>query len=208
MALTTNTELKAAVATRMRRSDLTTNIVDYVAQFEAKLNRRLRVRKMVTTTSLTPSSGSVALPTDYLDWLRVTWTGSPNRQLDFFPPDAFWSLHPGQTGTPNIFTIEGAALKVAPASTTAVTFAYYQAIPALASASTNWLLTAHPDLYLYGVTAEGFADIRNWEAAKANGMLADACLQEVINLDAATNQIAPGHINKPAPFMPPTLGQG
>jgi hypothetical protein len=41
---------------------------------------------------------------------------------------------------------------------------YYQKIPALTvSNTTNWLLTAHPDLYLYTTLSEAYGVIKNAE---------------------------------------------
>jgi hypothetical protein len=56
---------------------------------------------------------------------------------------------------PRIFTIEGSILKVRPVNDTALEFDYFQKVPALSdSVSTNWLLSAHPDLYLFGSLVE------------------------------------------------------
>jgi hypothetical protein len=46
-------------------------------------------------------------------------------------------------------------LKVRPLDATALEFDYFQKVPALSdSAATNWLLAAHPDLYLFGSLVE------------------------------------------------------
>jgi hypothetical protein len=58
---------------------------------------------------------------------------------------------------PRIFTIEGSTLKVRPIDGAALEFDYFQKIPALSSGAdsgTNWLLAAHPDLYLFGALVE------------------------------------------------------
>lgn len=55
------------------------------------------------------------------------------------------------------YTIEGNSIIIAPQVGTDAdyTLQYYAAIPALSDASpTNWLITAHPDLYLYAVLAQ------------------------------------------------------
>src|SRR5262249_17522619 len=131
-------------------------IPEFIALFEACANRRLRVRQQEATTNLTPdANGSAALPADYLALRRVTWTGSPRGEVayrhPFSPPAGAPSAPPG---TPRIFTIEGATLKVRPLDQTALEVNYFQKIPALASTDPNWLLTAHPDLYLFGSLVE------------------------------------------------------
>jgi hypothetical protein len=156
MAITTYTELKAAIASWLDRDDLTTEIVDFITLFEAVANRRLRVRQMETSTTLTPSSGSASLPSDYLQWRRVTWTGSVRQELEYVHPSYLQALYPDTpSDTPTVFTIEGSTLKVRPTSTTGLEFDYWQKIPVLSSDNaTNWLLTAHPDLYLFGSLVE------------------------------------------------------
>jgi hypothetical protein len=187
MALTTYTELKAAVATRMKRSDLTTQIVDYITMFEAKLNRRLRVRQMETAASITPTAGVAAIPSDFLEARCVTWTGSPRRVLEYVTPQVFDATDTDTpSDTPARYTIQNASLKVMPVSNTVLEVDYYQKIPVLSAGNaTNWLLTAHPDVYLYGATAEGYADIADMEKAQLNGTLADSMIGEIMRLDNA-----------------------
>jgi hypothetical protein len=155
MAITTYAQLQTAIESWLDRTDLTSTIPDFITMFEAVANRRLRVRQMETSTTLTPSSGSATLPTDYLQWRRVTWTGDVRNELLYVHPSYLQALYPDTpSDTPTVFTIEGSTLKVRPTSTTGLEFDYYQKIPDLATNSTNWLLTAHPDLYLFGSLVE------------------------------------------------------
>lgn len=156
MAITNYSTLQTAIGNWMARSDLTTPIVDFITLFEANVNRRLRVRQQETTATLTPSSGSTTLPTDYLSWRRVTWTGSTRRDLDYVHPSYLQAAYPDNpSGYPTVFTIEGSSLKIRPIDDTDLEFDYYAKVPSLStSATTNWLLTAHPDVYLFGSLAE------------------------------------------------------
>jgi hypothetical protein len=168
MALATFSDLKSAIASWIVRDDLTTSIPDFITIFEAVANRTLRVRQMETSTSLTTSSGSVALPSDYIDWRSVTWAGSSSRELGYVSPTiARARFNTSTQGTSTWFTIEGGNFKTFPPDdSTAVTFRYYQKIPALSdSNTTNWLLTAYPDLYLFGCLVEANAFIINADAA-------------------------------------------
>jgi hypothetical protein len=152
MAITTYSELQTAVQNWLDRTDLSSRVPEFIALAEAKFNRRLRVRQQLTTTSLSPSSGSASLPSDYLEWKRVTWEGSPQRELEYVEPTYLVQAYPDSpSDTPRFFTIEGANLKIRPVSSTSITLAYYEKIDALTDqATTNWLLTAHPDVYLFG----------------------------------------------------------
>lgn len=141
------------------RSDVQANIPIWIALFEATANRRLRVRQMEATTTLTTASGSVALPADYLDYRRLTWKGSRNQDLQYIEPSALQFLFPtNPTDTPEYFTIESGNIVTRPIDDTAniLEFVYLQKITALSS-GTNWLFSAHPDLYLRGSMIEAAA---------------------------------------------------
>lgn len=76
---------------------------------------------------------------------------SPACALSFLPSDTQTDAY-DSTGQPTGFSLTGSNFRFSPApdATYTATLVYYKAIPALASNSTNWLLTAHPDCYLFG----------------------------------------------------------
>jgi hypothetical protein len=156
MAITTYGELQTAIGNWLDHSLFTARIPEFIALFEASANRRLRVREQETSTNLTPSAGAAALPADYLAWRRVTWTGSSRVELQYVHPSylqAAWPSSPADI--PRIFTIERGTLKVRPVDDTALELDYFAKVPALSEQVTsNWLLAAHPDLYLFGSLVE------------------------------------------------------
>src|SRR5882757_9225261 len=158
MAITSYSELQAAIGNWLDHSLFTARTPEFIALFEAAANRRLRVREQEASTTLTPSSGAVTLPADYLMWRRVTWTGSTRVELQYVHPSYLQAAYPSlPSDVPRIFTIEGSTLKVRPVDGAALEFDYFQKIPALspgADSGTNWLLAAHPDLYLFGALVE------------------------------------------------------
>ena len=157
MAITTYANLQTAIANWLARDDLTNYIPDFITLFECAAARKLKVRLQETTTTLTPSAGVATLPTDYLGHRRVTWSGSPTRELDYVAPPVWASMFSDSaTGIPSIFTIEGAYLRVKPLDDTALTFTYNQRTTAI-SAGLNWLFTNHPDAYLFGSLCEANA---------------------------------------------------
>src|SRR4051812_23891330 len=152
MSITTYAELQTAVGNWLDRTDLSSRIPEFIAMYEAQVNRRLRLRPQVTTATVTLTAGSGTLPTDYLEWKRVTWTGSSRVELTYVTPSALVAFNPDSlSDTPTHFTIEGSTIKVARLDNTSLQLLYTQKVPALTdSATTNWLLTAHPDAYLFG----------------------------------------------------------
>ncbi len=188
MTIATYSDLQTAIANWIARSDLTTIIPDFIALFETAANRRLRLRAQEVATTLTPSSAVATLPTDYLTWRRCTWTGSSPRELEYAHPSYLHALFPtGAQGTPRLFTIEGATLTVRPSDDTALTFDYFQKIPALSNGSpTNWLLTAAPDSYLWGALAEAHGFVKDYEILSAWAARRDAVFDELEKLDSFT----------------------
>jgi hypothetical protein len=201
MAITTYAELQTAVGNWLDHSLFTTRVPEFIALFEAAANRRLRVRQQETSTNLTPSDGSVALPSDYLAWRRVTWTGSTRVDLEYVHPSYLQAAYPtSPADVPRLFTIEGSTLKIRPIDDTALEFDYFQKIPALASVApadgtqTNWLLTAHPDLYLFGSLVEAEMFGVNDERAPIWKARRDEIFDELDKLNHKTRGGAPGAV--------------
>ncbi len=175
MPFTTYVELNAAIADQLARSDLTAQIPDFVTLFEAEANRELfRHRLTETSTTLTPSAGDVALPSDYMGWRRVTWTGSPVVELNYVHPSMLKAYYPtSPAGIPAMFTIEGSTLKVRPVDDTSDIDLGYFAKPAALSSSLNWLMTNNPDAYFFGALEQAYLWIKDtdqaapWSAKKA-----------------------------------------
>jgi hypothetical protein len=168
MPLQTYTDLTTALANWLQRSDLAALLSNFVQLFEACANRRLRVRQQEATAELTPANGVVALPSDYLAWRRLTWTGNPRQELAYVEPSWLQAAYPDvPTDIPKVFTIEGGNILTMPhdPGNTPLELAYFQQIPSLAANSTNWLMSQHPDLYLFGALTEAQAYTVNPDTA-------------------------------------------
>jgi hypothetical protein len=182
--LASYTDLQTQIANFLARDDLNAFIPDFITLFEAAAARKLKVRLQESTTTLTPVSGVAALPSDYLGYRRVTWTGSPNHELDYVTPPVWSNTYPldSAAGTPIVFTIEGGNLRVGPSDNTPLTFDYFQRTPAL-SLGLNWLYTNHPDAYLFGSLAEANAFNKAVDPAGLWKARRDEVFQEIQNLD-------------------------
>ena len=194
MSLQTYSDLTTAIANWLQRSDLAALLPNFVQLFEACANRRLRVRQQEAMTNLTPdANGSAALPADYLALRRVTWTGAPRVELAYVHPSYLQAAYPSAPAdVPRIFTIEGATLKVRPLDQTALEVNYFQKIPALATTDPNWLLTAHPDLYLFGSLVEAEMFGVNDERAPLWKARRDEIFDEIDKLNNKTRGGDPG----------------
>lgn len=182
MALASYADLQTQVGNWLARDDLVTFIPDFIRLFEAAAARRLKVRPQETTATLTPVSGVATLPSDYLGFRRVTWTGQPIHELDYVAPPIYAGYLNDGASIPIVFTIEGTNLRVAPSDDTSLTFDYFQRTPAL-SGALNWLYTNHPDAYLFGTLCEANAFDKAVDAAGLWKARRDEVFDEIAKLD-------------------------
>jgi hypothetical protein len=137
----------------------------FVALCEAKMNRMLRVRRMIARTTITASAETLALPSDFVAAKTLRLTGGSKWQLEAVTEDGFTDLMSGDpsAGEPQAFGVEGGNFVFwpPPSSSADIYLVYYQAIPGLQANSSNWMLSNHPDAYLYGAVAEAWSYVGN-----------------------------------------------
>lgn len=174
MAISTYVELQAAAANWLARDDLTLRIPEFVTLAEAKFNRilfhpRMETRTTLTVDTLLASPEFLDLPTDFqtMRYVRLPdEVGKPRLQfLTQVQMDDYRYSSDNVSGTPTAFSIVGDQIELAPTPNEDmdIEVLYRANIPALATNSTNWLLTAAPDLYLYGTLLEASPYIQNDE---------------------------------------------
>lgn len=192
MALSNYTELKAAVADLIHRTDLTTQIVDFINMAEAKINRTLRARLMEVdeTLSLTSGTRTVALPSLFYEpiALDLVISGQSNtRLIPILPQELNINDSSLVLTRPVYYAINGANIEFPNKSdaTYSLSFRYVKGY-AIAATSTNTLLTTHPDLYLYGAALYaaphivGDSRIQIWKG------YFDEIIKEIISNDVRT----------------------
>lgn len=168
MAITTYAELLTAIDNWTHRADLTSRAPEFIALFEAKVNRLLKTRDMETKdTSFSIASEYVTVPTGLAHVRQFYLNTSPKQVLELMPGDLQGTYFGSSTGRPRFYEIVGNEFRFGPApdGTYTATIVYSKAITGLSgSNTTNWLLTSHPDLYLYGTLAEAaiFAKDADW----------------------------------------------
>lgn len=156
MAITTYAELQSAVADFLNRDDLTSVIPTFIDLAEAQMQRTIRHHKMMQRAEAEIDTRYFVLPSDWLQTARFHLKGDRTYRLELTSMDDMLQLRQANadiTGRPSHFAHIGEQIEVYPSpnGTYDVELLYYKKIPALsASNTTNWLLTDHPDVYLYG----------------------------------------------------------
>lgn len=168
MAIGNYAELQTAVANWLDRSDLTARIPEFITLAEAEFSRKLRVPEMEARAVSTGVTSRVTLPTDVVQVKAVSvLTGNERRALEnvaLLGAVDTWGTLVGQATQ---YAISDGQLWFFPTPQGGidVEIVYLRKVPALTStATTNWLLNAHPDLYLFGALMQaefyGWADNR------------------------------------------------
>ena len=192
MAISTKAELHTAVANWLNRSDLTSRIPEFISLAEASFNRNLRTREMLVRSTASTSGQYVSLPTDFQEMLNIELTSTtPPKRLVYITSDRsddYRERQNNKTGIPDYYTIEGTSIQLLPTPNEAVTVQlnYYQDIPALsglADSANNWILSAHPDVYLYGTLMQASPYIMDPQSAQQWDALLVRSVQELTAAD-------------------------
>lgn len=177
MSLDTYANLQTEIGEFLSRSDLTAKIPSFITLLEARAFRKLKLRDDIVRGSFSISSQYTDLDTEISGWLElidIELNTEPVRPLQILSPDQKDFLYSRTTtGKPHHYAIHGNELEVYPSpdATYTCNVTYRSRITNLSDANTtNWLLTNHPDIYLYGslVAAESYilndARLPMWKA--------------------------------------------
>lgn len=184
MAITTSDELKTAIANWLHRDNLTARLDEFIALAEARFNRTLRVRGMeASLISTALVDGAVSLPTAFLAFKELRFDGDPSYTLE--PKPLEWLRNqPTSADRPGYFAVTDTQVICWPTSGS-IQGTYYRSLPSLVSNSTNWLLTKHPDLYLFTTLEEAAFYLRDDKLGQMSAMKAQALLDQVQGSDNA-----------------------
>lgn len=171
MSIGTYSELQSAVRAWMLRAstDLVATdaqIKNYIFLCEAELNRELKVRELEESYTLTTVAAQdyVTLPTDFKKVQDVYFDSAPydlNMLSTKGELKRKWGV---QSGRPVDYVIWGTKIFFGklPDAVYTIPLDYYKAIPALTdSNTTNVILTAYPDLYLYGSLRHAYGQTKD-----------------------------------------------
>lgn len=160
MAFTSYSDLQTSIAGYLARSDLTSQIPDFIRLCEVRLRRDLRIRQMLksVTTATVASDSTVEIPSDFLEARDLVVVGNPVQPLNYQSPSLFnRNARVADAGKPLDYTILANDFQLAPIPDGVYTIKllYYSAPAFLSDTNTsNAFLANCPDLLLYGSLIE------------------------------------------------------
>ena len=189
MAISTFTELKTAVADWLNRTDLTATIQNFIVLAEAEFNRRLRSAAMIARADATIDAQYTALPSDFVEMRSLYIKTNPLKKLKFISIEELAQKKAAgytTSGTPRYFAIVGDTFECLPAPGEDFTaeLVYYQKLAALSDANTsNWVLSSHPDVYLYGALMQAAPYLQDDQRISVWGALAEKSVNQLMLAD-------------------------
>lgn len=177
MAFTNYEELQASVAEWLARTDLQSNIVDFIrlAEIRAQQELHLRFTQTELISTLTAGQDFLTWPDDLLEPIDLIILTDPRRHIEIVNKQSLEDVRQRiTTDSPIAGYNRGLVIELAPTPKAADPYEliYWAGVPALtntAPANVNWLLTNAPNLLLYGALLESApflgddARLQTWE---------------------------------------------
>mgnify|MGYP003113685749 CR=1 FL=1 len=167
MALTNFTTIKAVIADYLDRSDLADQITDFMSLAENQIYRDLRVSAMETSLSATISSGTISVPSGYIEMKNLFLNTSPVTPLVRKDLNFIYTNHPTRSADarPSFFAREGTNFIFGPFpdSNYAVLGLFYKRLDALTGTNTNFITTDIPEALIFGSCLEAEPFLQNDE---------------------------------------------
>ena len=158
MAIITNyATLKTAIADYLARDDLTTFIPNFVQAAERTLDRELNLRNEETALSVSVSSGTATVPTDFKALKFAYFDASPVQLLQWITIEELYNKYPVRTGaqTPRLIAREAANFTFGPFSKDGtVKGIYYAKKASLETTDPSWYVSNAPEALVHGALEE------------------------------------------------------
>lgn len=148
---------------------------------EYRINRLVQApeREVIATLNTTADIDFVALPTGFRQMVAVRYVADDGYPLAQVTPNVLRGQYAGDSGRPQVFAISNQSVYFGPMpdAAYAVEIIYLEKIPQLSESNdTNWLLSDHADIYVYGLMSQVAAyrdDMQSaqvWDAAFVNAI--------------------------------------
>ena len=192
MSFATYSDLQTSIAGYLARTDLTTQIPDFITFAENRLRRELRVRQMLksVTTATVSGDSTVEVPSDFLEIRDFVALTNPITPLSYSSPSTL-SNDPvaSQVGVPRSYTILANEFLLAPIPDGVYTLRllYYAAPAYLSSTNTsNVFLNVAPDALLYASLLEAEPYLMNDARINTWGSMYDRAISTLTKSDEST----------------------
>lgn len=189
MSFATYSDLQTSIANYLARSDLTSQIPDFITFAENRLRRELRIRQMLksVTTATVSGDNTVELPSDFLQVRDFVVMTNPIQPLSYSSPSAL-SNDPraSEVGVPLSYTILANEFQVSPSpdGVYTVRLLYFATPPYLSSSNTsNVFLTKAPDALLYASLIEAEPYLMNDARINTWGTMYDRAISSLTKSD-------------------------
>jgi len=189
MSFTSYSDLQTAIAGYLARSDLTTQIPDFIRLAETRLRRDLRIRQMLksVTTPTVAGDSTVELPSDFLEVRDFVIVGNPIQPLNYYSPSAFnRNTRSWESGKPLDYTVLANDFQLAPIPDGVYTVKmFYFAAPTFLSETntSNAFLANTPDALLYGALLEAEPYLMNDARINTWGTMFDRAMASITRSD-------------------------
>jgi len=187
MALTNYNAFVSTVESYLARTDLSSQIPDFIQMAQFRMTRDLRTERMLKVATTAPTDNKVAFPTDFLELREMHFQGNPPILLEFQSPDLFFRN--GQTtlsGRSHYFTMLGTEFQFAPSQDSSYTIQIlYYAQPTFISSTvaSNLFLAYYPDALLYATLAEAEPYLMNDQRVVTWSSLYDRAIANIKQSD-------------------------
>ena len=192
MSFATYSDLQTSIASYLARTNLTSQIPDFITFAENRLRRELRIRQMLksATTSTVSADATVEVPSDFLEIRDFVVMTNPITPMSYSSPSSL-SNDPrtSQVGVPRSYTILASEFQLTPIPDAAYTLKMlYYAAPAYLSTSntTNVFLTTSPDALLYASLIEAEPYLMNDARINTWGTMYDRAIASLTKSDEST----------------------
>jgi hypothetical protein len=192
MSIASYSELQTAVASYLARTDLTSQITDFIRFAELRLRRELRIRQMLKSVTTTTTSGdsTVELPSDFLEIRDFIVSTNPVQPLTYSSPSAFSrNARTTESGKPLDYTILANEFQLAPIPDSAYTvkLLYYAAPTFLSDSNTSNAFVANaPDALLYASLIEAEPFLMNDARINTWGTMYDRAISTLTKSDESS----------------------
>ena len=189
MSFATYSDLKTSIAGYLARSDLTSQIPDFITFAENRLRRELRIRQMLksVTTSTVSGDSTVELPADFIEIRDFVVLTNPIQPMSYSSPSAL-SNDPraSEVGVPKSYTILANEFLLSPPPDGIYTLRMlYFAAPAYLSSTnaSNVFLNIAPDALLYASLIEAEPYLYNDARINTWGTMYDRAIASLAKSD-------------------------